>query len=78
MLPKDVAAVCAKRPDIEAADAAHIEASCERQYQQWLASNKGRSPRDARAGAGEDGEGDRKNMLANMYKRVVKAVGMEE
>ena len=36
MVPKDVARVCAKRPDIEAADAATIEASCERQYQQWL------------------------------------------
>jgi hypothetical protein len=71
--PKDVALVCEKRPDIAPQDAATIEQSCERQYQQWLASQKGRkigSPR---------GEGDGEvNMLANLYNRVARAVGIAE
>jgi hypothetical protein len=73
VLPRDVAVLCSKRPDIHASDVAHIEQSCERRYQQWLASQKGR--RDVRHD--RDGDGER-NMLANMYKRIVKAVGIAE
>ena len=82
--PRDVGQICTKRPDISAMDASAIESSCERQYQQWLAANKGRSPRERRNGtrnnhdAGADSDNERNNMLGNMYKRVVKAVGIVE
>lgn len=71
--PKDVALVCAKRPDIAPQDAAAIEASCERQYQQWLATQKGRKVNSPRG----EGEGE-VNMLANLYNRVARAVGIAE
>ena len=75
--PKDVAAVCAKRPDIAFLDASNIEETCNRQYQQWLSAQKGRRDLATDSGFGADGEGEG-NVLANMYKKVVKAVGITE
>lgn len=76
--PKDVALVCAKRPDIDGGDAATIEAGCERQYQQWLAGQKGRGGGSPRREDGYGGDGDRDGgALQRLYQRVVKAVGAD-
>lgn len=71
--PSEIAAVCAKRSDITAADAAAIEKECDRLYQTWLAEQSA-------ALSGNQSEEDLggQNLLANMYKRIRKAVGVAE
>ena len=72
--PAEISAVCAKRSDITAADAAAIEKECDRLYQSWLAEQS------ASLRSGDDSEEDLggRNLLANMYKRIRKAVGVAE
>eukprot|EP00892_Ulva_mutabilis_P010822 jgi/Ulvmu1/8111/UM040_0006.1 len=72
--PSEIAAVCAKRSDITAADAAAIEKECDRLYQTWLAEQ---SASLLSQGESEEDLGGR-NLLANMYNRIRKAVGVVE
>lgn len=71
--PSEIATVCAKRSDITAADAAAIEKECDRLYQTWLSEQSA-------ALSGHESEEDLggQNLLANMYKRIRKAVGVAE
>jgi hypothetical protein len=73
--PSDIAAVCAKRRDISSSDAAHIERECEKLYQNWLSEQSASLVREQQRD--EEGLQGRK-LLANMYRRFVKAVGVSE
>jgi hypothetical protein len=73
--PSDIAVVCSKRPDIGKDDAVAIEKECERLYHNWIAEQSASQLSARSEGAEEGGE---KNMLAKMYKRIVKAVGAHE
>lgn len=69
--PSDVAAVCSKRADISYADAVAIEGECDRLYQNWLSEQTATVKKEHESA--EEEEGGARNMLANMYKRIVKA-----
>lgn len=80
--PSDVAAVCSKRADISYADAVAIEGECDRLYQNWL-SEQSTTVKNELETVEEEFVG--RNLLTNMYKRIVKAsyaavgqVGAEE
>lgn len=76
--PSDVATVCSKRADISYADAVAIEGECERLYQNWLSEQSASIKKEHESAAEEEGVG--RNLLANMYKRLVKMTqgGAEE
>lgn len=71
--PSEIATVCAKRSDITASDASAIEKECDKLYQNWLAEQSA-----ALSGALSEEDLGGQNLLANMYKRIRKAVGVAE